>query len=286
MKNALKAIGKAAVYFGIYFLAQILVSLIYSVVLSAQLTVKMMAADGMLDTALLEIQLTEAIYANAMEMTLVSAVLVLLIYWLVCIIRRKKFHVEVNIRAIPVKGILPILLLAVCFNITTSVLVSMIPWPVSWMEAYMENASVIDNSMLAWVTAVLSAPISEEIVFRGFLYTRLKKGLPMTAAALLTSLLFGIVHGTVIWGVYTFIFSMVLIWVFERFQSLTACILLHMAYNLSGMALALIPENAGMVILLLFAASVVGIVRLYRQILSITADVGKEEFAEAETNSF
>lgn len=281
MKKGLKAIGKATVYFGVYFLVQIIVSFVYSIVLSTKLTMEMMATSEELDMALLETQLMDAVMGEAMTMTFVAGVLVLLIFWLVFLIRKKKFTAEVCIRPIPVKGILPIALLAACFNVITSVVISYIPWPESWMQSYMEKSSVIDNSVAAWLTAVVMAPVLEEIVCRGLMYTRLKKGLPVIAAAIITSLVFGTVHGTVIWAIYTFIFSMVLIWVFERFQSLTACILLHMAYNLSGMALSYIPQEAGGVVLVLFVVGIVVAVLMYKQVVKITEDIPKVALQES-----
>ena len=277
MKKGFKAFGKAAVYFGVYFLVQIIVSMVYSVVLSTKLTMEMMATGEELDMALLETQLMDAVMGEAMMMTLLSGVIVLLVFWLVFLIRKKKFSEEVCIRSIPVKGILPVVLLAACFNVITSVIISFIPWPESWMESYMANSSVIDNSIVAWITAVVMAPVLEEIVFRGLMYTRLKKGLPAIVAAVFTSLVFGIVHGTVIWAIYTFIFSLVLIWVFERFQSLAACILLHMAYNLSGMAMSLIPEDASVMVLILFVVSIAVAVLMYKQIVKVTEDIPKVE---------
>lgn len=277
MKKGFKALGKAAAYFGMYFLVQIIVSMVYSIALSTKLTMEMMATGEELDMALLETQLMDAIMSEAMAMTLISGVIVLLLFWLVFLIRKKKFFKEVCIRPIPVKGILPVALLAACFNLITSVVISYIPWPESWMESYMANSSVIDNSIMAWITAVIMAPILEEIVFRGLMYTRLKKGLPVIAAAIITSLTFGVVHGTIIWAIYTFIFSLVLIWVFERFQSLAACILLHMAYNLSGMAMSLIPEDAGVVVIILLVVSIVVAVLMYKQIVKVTEDIPRLE---------
>ena len=277
MKKGFKALGKAAAYFGMYFLVQIIVSMVYSIALSTKLTMEMMATGEELDMALLETQLMDAIMSEAMAMTLISGVIVLLLFWLVFLIRKKKFFKEVCIRPIPVKGILPVALLAACFNLITSVVISYIPWPESWMESYMANSSVIDNSIMAWITAVIMAPVLEEIVFRGLMYTRLKKGLPVIAAAIITSLTFGVVHGTIIWAIYTFIFSLVLIWVFERFQSLAACILLHMAYNLSGMAMSLIPEDAGVVVIILFVVSIVVAILMYKQIVKVTEDIPRLE---------
>ena len=281
MKKGLKAIGKAVVYFGVYLLTQVLVSFVYSTVLSTQMTMEMMAAGEELDVVAMTEAVTTEIMGRLMEMTFIAGIATLLIFWLVFLIRKKKFTKEVCVRPIPVKGILPVAILAACFNVITTVVVSYFPWPQSWIDSYMANSSAVDGSLMSWLTAVLMAPVLEEIVFRGLVYTRLKKGLPVIAAAIVTSLAFGIAHGTVIWAIYTFVFSMLLIWVFEKFQSLTACILLHMAYNLSGMALSLVPEDAAVVIWILFAVSVVGAFFAYKMTVKVTAEIPRIEESAA-----
>ena len=243
MKKSFIAIGKSAVYFSVYFLTQIMVSIVFSVGLTAKLTMDLMAADEELDTAVMMELVSVEILNYAMLMTFVAGIFALAIYWIAFLIRKKNFIKEVSIRPIPIRAVFPIMLMAVCFNIVTSVVISLIPWPQSWMDSYTANSSAIDGSVMAWLTAVFMAPVLEEIVFRGLIYTRLKKGFGTIAAAILTSLVFGIAHGTIIWAIYTFIFSMFLIWIFEKFQSLTACILLHMAYNLSGMMLSMASSH-------------------------------------------
>lgn len=277
MKKGFKAVGKAVVYFAVYLLTQVLVSVVYSSVLTTQMTMELMAAGEELDVMAMTAEVTELLMGRLMEMTFVAGLVTLLIFWLVFLIRKKKFTKEVCLRKFPAKGILPIAILAACFNVITSVIVTYFPWPQSWMDSYIANSSSIDGSLMAWVTAVLMAPVLEEIVFRGLMYSRLKKGLPVMAAAIVTSLAFGIAHGTMIWAIYTFIFSMVLIWVFEKFQSLAACIVLHMAYNLSGMALSLIPEDAAVVVWILFAVSIVGAFFAYKMIVNITVDIPRIE---------
>ena len=66
-----------------------------------------------------------------------------------------------------------------------------------------------------WISVVIMAPLVEELTFRGFMYTRLKQGMPKWIAIIVTSLIFGCVHGTIIWAMYTFVFSLALIFVFE-----------------------------------------------------------------------
>lgn len=277
MKQGLKALGKAFVYFAVYLLVQILVSTVFSTVISARMTMEMMASGEKMDIMTMTDAVMAEVMAKAMEMTFIAGLVTLLIFWVAFLIRKKKFTKEVCIRKIPVNGIFPIAIMAAAFNVITTVIISFVPWPQEWMDSYVQNSSAIDGSLMAWLTAVFMAPVLEEIVFRGLMYTRLKKGLPAIAAAIVTSLAFGIAHGTVIWAIYTFIFSMILIWIFEKFQSLTACIVLHMAYNLSGMALSLIPEEAGVVVLILFAISIAGVVLAYKVIQKITADIPEIE---------
>lgn len=274
MKNGFKSVGKAAVYYATYLLVQVLTSTVYSAVLSTKLVMDVMAAGEELDAVVLNAMLTEELMGRLMEITFVSGLVTLLLFWLIFVIRRKKFAGEVCLRPIPVKGILPIAIMAAGFNIVTTVVISFIPWPAGWMESYVDNSSAIDGSLMAWLAAVVMAPVLEEIVFRGLMYTRLKKGLPAIVAAVIASLAFGVAHGTIIWAIYTFIFSMVLIWVFEKFQSLMACIMLHMVYNLSGMALSLIPDTeAGMILIwVLFAAGIAGVYAAYRMIEKMTAE--------------
>ena len=256
MKKAFQSIGKAAVYFLVYFLMQILVFSAFNAGLAVKMTMEKIDAGEAIDTMEMVEFLNTVMADSVMLVTLISGVLIFFVFWLFFFIRKKKFTNEVCIRPIPRKAILPIAVMEGSFNILTSVVISMFPWPKSWMDSYVTSSTAIDNSLTAWLTAVVMAPVLEEIVFRGLVYTRLKKGLPQMMAAIMTSLIFGIAHGTIIWAIYTFIFGMILIWVFEKFQSLTASIVLHLAYNLSGMALALIPEEAGFLILLLFAVSI------------------------------
>ena len=269
MKDSFIAIGKAVGYFAVYLFIQIGVSMLFSIGLTAKLTMEFMAVGEEPNANTMMFLVSEEIMNQAMFITFIAGVLTFLVYWLVCVLRKKKFLKEVCIRKIRVEAIFPIALLAGCFNVITSVIISLIPWPQSWMDSYVTNSSAIDGSVMAWLTAVLMAPVLEEVVFRGFVYTRLKKGLGKIAAVILTSLIFGIAHGTVIWFIYTFIFSIILIWIFEKFQSLTASILLHMAYNLSGMALSLIPEEAGILVLVLFVAAFVGVKFAYKRIACI-----------------
>lgn len=94
-----------------------------------------------------------------------------------------------------------------------------------------ENVSQRYQYLLAFVTLIIVAPIAEEILFRGYLYGKLKTYVPLWAAMLVTSLLFGAVHGQWNVAVDTFALSIVMCSLREVTGSIWAGILLHMLKN-------------------------------------------------------
>lgn len=286
MKNFWKAFGKGLLYFLVYFGIQQVVSMVYMMIESMSLTMEMMSNGEELDPLVLTELLTNKIYENAMTLTLISGILILLTYWIICLVRKKKLFQEVGIVKMPALGFLPVAFAGLSFNVVISVFISYFPFPQSWVNSYAEKSSVLveGNMFVAYFATIIMAPILEEVVFRGFLYSRLKKGMPLIVAAILTSVTFGCMHGTMIWGIYTFIFSMVLIYILERFHSLAACICFHMAFNAAGMLLTAIPEISdvtGIVITVIcavvFAGSVVWLTLLTKNMLQNNIATDKME---------
>lgn len=85
--------------------------------------------------------------------------------------------------------------------------------------------------VLAFITLVVVAPVAEEILFRGYLFGRLKKYVPIWVAVLATSVLFGLIHGAWNLALDTFALSIVLCVLRQTTGSLWAPILLHMTKN-------------------------------------------------------
>lgn len=84
---------------------------------------------------------------------------------------------------------------------------------------------------LAFITLVIIAPVAEEILFRGYLFGKLRKAVPLWLAILLTSLLFGTVHGQWNVGIDTFALSVVMCLAVVWTKSLWPAILVHMLKN-------------------------------------------------------
>lgn len=90
--------------------------------------------------------------------------------------------------------------------------------------------SRLDN-ILAFITLVVLAPVAEETLFRGYLYGKLKKYVPVVVAALATSLLFVLVHGQLNVGVDVFVLSLILCGLRSITGSIWAGVLVHMIKN-------------------------------------------------------
>ena len=88
---------------------------------------------------------------------------------------------------------------------------------------------------------ILVAPVHEELLNRGVTMHYALKALPFWAANLLQAALFGILHMNIVQGSYAFIVGLVLGYIYKASGNLKVPILLHMAFNLFGSLIPLMP---------------------------------------------
>jgi uncharacterized protein len=90
------------------------------------------------------------------------------------------------------------------------------------------------TTLLAVIAAVVMAPLVEEVVFRGVLFQGLKRRLGLWPGAVLSGLLFAIVHVEVSQPVYSsglFFLGVLFAWTMHRFGSLLVPLVAHAAFN-------------------------------------------------------
>lgn len=90
------------------------------------------------------------------------------------------------------------------------------------------------DSYLQLIIIVILGPILEEMLFRGIIFGYLKKNFNIIAAVIVQALVFGVVHGNIVQGVYAFISGILLAIVYLHYESIFACIIVHMTINLLG----------------------------------------------------
>lgn len=85
--------------------------------------------------------------------------------------------------------------------------------------------------ILMAITAVVVAPLCEEVVFRGYLYPVLKKFNGPWIGALLSALIFSAAHGSLAALLPLFIFGVVLVFLYEWTGSIWAPMAAHFLFN-------------------------------------------------------
>lgn len=79
----------------------------------------------------------------------------------------------------------------------------------------------------------LISPIAEEIVFRGLVFNRMRRYYSMTAAIIVSGVLFGVYHGNLVQGLYGGCMGILLSYTYERTKSFFMPCLFHAAANLT-----------------------------------------------------
>lgn len=98
---------------------------------------------------------------------------------------------------------------------------------------YQELSKMIytGNFWFELVTAGIIVPIAEELIFRGVVFKRLRAVTSLTWAIIISSVVFGIMHGNLVQFVYAALLGALMCFVYIRCKSIVAPILLHITAN-------------------------------------------------------
>lgn len=242
MKNFLKALGKAFLYFFAFLGIQSVVSFIFGVALSVKL---MLQSD--LESITQE-QLTQLLQTEVTKYTtlivLIANTIILLIIWLIFKLRKKNILCEVELNKCKFKPTLVAVIFGISFSLWVPTAIQMIPFSERLVDSFTQSHLKLSggNPLINFIAVAVITPLVEECFFRGLIYTRLKRGMPIIAAATISSLLFAVLHGEIIWIIVTFFMGLMLIWVFEKTGSLLPCIIIHIINNAISQLTANITE--------------------------------------------
>lgn len=187
---------------------------------------------------------------NASLVYTISAVIAIFIFYI--IYKRFKVKTIVDLVSFKKTGVLKLFLIfisGILFNVFSVTAVKIMDniIPQKWIDANSESVGAYQqgNIIFSFLTIMVFAPIIEEILFRGFLYSSLKKAIyqivpygekniiVVVICAAITSFCFGYIHGNILQGIYTFILSLIMIYVMEYTGSIISAIALHIGFNMS-----------------------------------------------------
>lgn len=110
-------------------------------------------------------------------------------------------------------------------------LANLIPMPDSVKDLF---ETMFKPTIPAFLTAVIAAPILEEMIFRGIILEGFLRNYSPVKSILLASLLFGVAHLNIWQFIGAFVIGAFISWVYWKTRSLGLSIAIHMINNLVG----------------------------------------------------
>lgn len=104
-------------------------------------------------------------------------------------------------------------------------------WPRQLSQSTLDATQQPALLVLVVITGLILTPVIEEILFRGVLYQALRLRMPVGSAALLSAIVFALLHGQIVLLIPFTIMGVILALIYERSGSLWPTILVHACNN-------------------------------------------------------
>lgn len=94
------------------------------------------------------------------------------------------------------------------------------------------------------LTTVITAPLGEEIVFRGYMLNTFLEHFDEKKSILFVSLIFALCHGEALWILYAFVMGVILAWVSIKEDNILYGIAMHIGFNTPSAIVWLIRSSS------------------------------------------
>ena len=269
MKKVLKQIGKALGYFAVYFTCMNVVDLIAGFVWGYMKGAELKAMGMSSEEAMAAFQTMEPGYKGVSM--LIGAILTLLIYFIIEKIKKTSLAKETDMKMVSGKQMGLTVVGALGGMFFLNFMLNILPIPADLIGDLNSGMSSL-TSYPFWLALLVNAiliPILEEVVFRGYLFNRLGKAMPAVVAAVISSVVFGLCHGGLVWAIWAGITGLIICVVRVKSGSIIPGMIFHIIMNTFGMIVSYFPvleklNNTGMYVLtavggILLAVYIVGI---------------------------
>lgn len=155
--------------------------------------------------------------------------------------KKKLLPIFYNRSKIPVKKCFIPFITIILYSILGNFILYSLPDNISGSMKLMEY-SMQANPFLYCMAVYLVAPVTEELIFRGFIQTRLRTTINVVPAILMSSVLFGITHlmtGSILTALFTFFGGIIFGFTYEKTGSIILTISVHIIGNLCELLLTI-----------------------------------------------
>lgn len=127
-------------------------------------------------------------------------------------------------------------ILGIISNQAVSILMNLLSAS-DYFSNQVQNSLFESSYWIQFISLGIIAPVTEEVIFRGLVYQRLKRHLNTSVAVVLAAGIFAVYHGNMMQIVFAFPMALAIIWCYERWKSLAVPIIFHAAGNLFAVVL-------------------------------------------------
>ena len=114
-----------------------------------------------------------------------------------------------------------------------------------FIKAFTDYSELVENltggnDIVVFLLMGLIAPITEELIFRGVILHKTNRVITFLGANIMQAILFGIYHWNLVQGIYATFIGFLLGFIYYKYRSIIAPILLHMIINSSALLVLLL----------------------------------------------
>ncbi|MBE6023779.1 MAG: CPBP family intramembrane metalloprotease [Cellulosilyticum sp.] len=155
-------------------------------------------------------------------------------------VKKKKIALDVKANSRGNTSVLVYTLLSVCL---CKILVDGIMGSILSVLYPMEPMQADVTSWVYYLSAIVVAPIFEELLFRYGLYNIIRQKMSHTFSMLLSAILFATIHGYQLQGfISCFVAAMVFTWIYRKTKDIRCSMLAHMSCNAFAIIMNVIQE--------------------------------------------
>lgn len=194
------------------------------------------------------IQFIEFMYLSDILIALIQLIIFFVIYKLAVRRNEDELRTKLNLKDISFSVMTGIGVSGISF--IWLIIAGKIPEFQAQIAAMKEGNAMIGGGSLhgVFLSAVIAAPIVEEVIFRGVVLGSFRKVFPAWMSILFSAVIFGAYHMNPVAIVYASVMGIIAGIVYEKKRNLLFPIILHMANNFMGLLQDFVPQGIGVTI--------------------------------------
>jgi len=191
---------------------------------------------------------------NMSAMLIFSGILTLGFGFLVLMLRKQNPFRYLEFRAMPIKHTAITAVMGAGFAFFVNSLLTLVEIE-KFLPDYVSDPlleMMTSNLFLTFLAIGIIVPIYEEVLVRGLVFKELRNALQLWVALLIQGFIFGLMHGNMLQFSYAFPMGVLLGYVYVKYRSIWAPILIHLVWNSTSLLMGLLLPEVSSIVFILF----------------------------------